>query len=325
MAGRGRSRGGPGRSVPVDGSGCACPAGTGPACAGSVDRVLDQVAPDGAVVEQRVALARCPVADDPPALGTGGQQEAEQIPLDVEHRLGEAEVPGEGVQPGLGLRVQHRLDVPGGLTRRPGRPGVHPQGTAVRGQLLDVGHDQARGGQRPLRGTQRQVLVVLVVDGVVLPAFDQPQQVRELAGDQAGRLDQGGQPGGEADQVRHVGVHVVGNDQVGPAETGGQLGAGGRAQEPHLGADAPGPGHLGDVAGRFHPEHRDATRHEMLEQISVVARHLGHQALRAESEGLGHGVGVPLGVRHPGVGIGREIGVVGENLLSGHVRRQLHQ
>lgn len=195
----------------------------------------------------------------------------------------------------------------------------------MRGEFLDVGDGQAGGGQRPLRGEQREVLVVLVVDGVVLPALDQPQQVRELQRDQPGRLHQRGQPGGEPDQVRHVGVDVVAGDQVGPAVPGGQLGAGLGPQEVHLGTDPPGPRHLRDVRRRLHPEHRDAPGDEVLEQVTVVAGHLGDQAVRAESERLGHRVGVPLGVRDPGIGIGGEIGVVGENVLPRHICRQLHE
>jgi hypothetical protein len=63
----------------------------------------------------------------------------------------------------------------------------------------------------------------------------------------------------------------------------------------------------------------------MLEQVAVVARDLGHQAGLGQAEPLGHGVGIPLGVRHPGVGVRGEVGVVGEDVFPGYVGGKLHE
>ncbi len=68
-----------------------------------------------------------------------------------------------------------------------------------------------------------------------------------------------------------------------------------------------------------------SARHEVLQQVAVVAGDLGDQAVRVEVEPVDHRVGVALGVRHPGVGVGREVGVVREDVLAGHVSRQLHE
>ena len=51
----------------------------------SVDRELDQVAPDAAEVEQRVRLARSAVADDALAVALQTDQELEQAPLHLVH------------------------------------------------------------------------------------------------------------------------------------------------------------------------------------------------------------------------------------------------
>ena len=48
----------------------------------AVDGVLEQIAADTAVVEQRVALTGCAVADDPLALGVAVEQEAQQLVAD---------------------------------------------------------------------------------------------------------------------------------------------------------------------------------------------------------------------------------------------------
>ena len=90
-----------------------------------------------------------------------------------------------------------------------------------------------------------------MIDGVVLPPFDQPEQMRELQRDQAVVLDQRAQAGREAPDVRHVGEDVVPGHQVGPAVLLGDLPAGLGAQELDDGPDAPGASRLGDVRGRL--------------------------------------------------------------------------
>ena len=58
---------------------------------------------------------------------------------------------------------------------------------------------------------------MLVVDRVVLPSLDQPQQVRELQRHRALVLDQRTQSGRETPDIGDVGEDVVRGDQVGPA------------------------------------------------------------------------------------------------------------
>ena len=53
--------------------------------------------------------------------------------------------------------------------------------------------------------------------------------------------------------------------------------------------------------------------------IDTVSEFLG------EAEPVDGGLHVLLRVRHPGVGVRREVGVVAEDVLACHVRRQLHQ
>ena len=63
----------------------------------------------------------------------------------------------------------------------------------------------------------------------------------------------------------------------------------------------------------------------MLEQVAVVAGQLHHLAVRAEPEALDHRLHVVARVSHPGVRVGREVGVLGEDLLRRHELLELHQ
>ena len=57
--------------------------------------------------------------------------------------------------------------------------------------------------------------------------------------------------------------------------------------------------------------------HEILEQIAVIAGQFHHQAVVAQLEALDHQLGVGLGMGQPTVGIGGEIGVLGEDMFRG--------
>ena len=67
-----------------------------------------------------------------------------------------------------------------------------------------------------------------------------------------------------------------------------------------------------DVRRRVDPEHRHALRQEVLEQVAVVRGELDDEALGAEAEPVGDHVRVGARVLDPGVGVGREVGVLGK-------------
>ena len=123
---------------------------------------------------------------------------------------------------------------------------------------------------------------MLVIDGVVLVAFDQPQQVRNLDADPTGVGNQRTQPLAEVDDVGNVCEHIVGDDQIGLAVPGCHITTGLLAEEHDLGVDAPVPSHLGNVGGGLDPERSDATRDAVLQQVAVVARHLNDEGLTPE-------------------------------------------
>ena len=114
----------------------------------AVDRVVEQVGADPAVVEQRVALARGAVADDLLALAAEPDQELEQRPLRLLHVLGEPRV-ALGRAQALVLLAREQLGDRGRrLVRAAGVLRVDAQRAAVRPQLLDVVDARARARAR---------------------------------------------------------------------------------------------------------------------------------------------------------------------------------
>ena len=191
----------------------------------------------------------------------------------------------------------------------------------MRAELIHVDHPQPGGGQRMRGGQQRQVREMLMVDRVVLPPLDQPEQVRELERHQARVLDQRAQSRGEAADIRHMSEDVIRGDQVSSPVLLPDPLAGLRPEELDFRPDAARPGSLGHVGGRLYPEHRDSAGRKVLQQVAIVASHLDDLAVSREAEPADHRLRVPPGMRYPGVGVRGEVGVVGKDVLARHVGR----
>jgi hypothetical protein len=84
-------------------------------------------------------------------------------------------------------------------------------------------------------------------------------------------------------------------------------------------------GDFGDVSRGFDAQGGNLARNEMLEQIAVVAGDFDHVTLAMELKTLNHPLCVNAGVFHPAIGIGREIGVIAEDMLRANISFQLHQ
>ena len=69
----------------------------------------------------------------------------------------------------------------------------------------------------------------------------------------------------------------------------------------------------------------DAARQEVLEEVAVVRRELDDEALAAETEPFGDRVDIAPCVLDPGIGVRREIGVLGEDLVGSDERRDLRE
>ena len=171
------------------------------------------------------------------------------------------------------------------------------------GQLFDIEDGQAVRGENLAGRMQREVGVMLVVDGVEFAALNQVKQVGEFEGGHAGWLEQDAEAFDEVVDVGHVSQHVVGRHQIGGV-VGCQGASGFGAKEEDFGGDALGDGGFGAVAGGFDAQDGDAGGVEVLEEIAVVAGDFHHPVAWAEAEALHHGPGVAPRVIEPGVGEG---------------------
>ena len=150
-----------------------------------------------------------------------------------------------------------------------------------------------------------------MIDRVELPLRHQAEQVVELQRDHAARFEQDAKAGDEVVEVRHVGQHVIGHDQMRTPARGGQLAGHVRAEESHHGGDAPADRLFGDVGGRLDAQRVHPFRHQVLEQVAVVARDLDDAIPSVQVQTRGDHVGVGLRMPEQRRRIRREVLVVG--------------
>ena len=155
-------------------------------------------------------------ATDRPSLAAL-DEEVEQVALDLQDLPGESGMTGECVQSGEVLLFEERFHALGGLTRLLLGTRVDAERATMGVELLDVDDTQPRRGQGSGGGEEREVRVVLVIDGVELTPLHQTKQMRELEGDQARVLHQCPQTCREVPDVGDVSEHVVRDDQIGPS------------------------------------------------------------------------------------------------------------
>ena len=74
-----------------------------------------------------------------------------------------------------------------------------------------------------LDGHEREIRIVLVVDGVELDVLDEFEQVRELEGRSALRFQERRDPGNEIVELRHVREHVIRDNEIGTAALAREL------------------------------------------------------------------------------------------------------
>ena len=161
-------------------------------------------------------------------------------------------------------------------------PREQSQRSAVDLQPLHVKDLQTVTREERHQRRHREIEHVLVVDGVELDVLHEVASVGELEGDPTARLQQRGETGDEAVDVRHVGEDVVAEDEVRLPALRRQFRGELASEEPREGRDTGGHGDLGDVRGRLDAEARHAGGDEVLQQIAVVAGDLDHEALPSE-------------------------------------------
>ena len=96
-----------------------------------------------------------------------------------------------------------------------------------------------------------------MVDGIKLFLLHQPQQMRELHGNDALRLEDDFHAGNKIINIRNVGKHVVAEQKISFAPAASQFGCGFHAEEFGQCGHPRGHGHFGDVLRGFYAQNRD--------------------------------------------------------------------
>ena len=154
-----------------------------------------------------------------------------------------------------------------------------------------------------------------MVDRVELHLPDEVEQVRELHGQHAVRLEQQAQASDEVVDVGNVGKDVIRDQQVRGPALRGEPSCGSHPEKSALGRHAPGHGGGGDVARRLDAQRGNAAGKKILEQIAVVARYLDDKRSAVELEPFARFRGKVPAMSQPAFGYGREVGIVDEDLL----------
>ncbi len=154
----------------------------------AVDRVVDEVGSDAAVVQQGIALARCAVSGHRLVLSLRTAMRNSSSLRFVSFTCSvECPVGVEPVRVRPALRALLRFA--DGWFDRPrhvlGVSRVDPQRAPVGRDLLDVEQRQAVGGEHLFHREQREIGEVLVVDRIELVSLHQAHEMRELHRDHA--------------------------------------------------------------------------------------------------------------------------------------------
>ena len=120
-------------------------------------------------------------------------------------------------------------------------------------------------------------------------------------------------------EIRDLGQHVVADHKICCHAFRHHLPSGLTSKESQQGRHTLLFRHLGDVGGGFHAQHGNPFLHEILQQVSVVAGELHHQALGAQVQALRDHVHVVRRMFEPAVRVGREIGVFRKDVLGADI------
>ena len=125
---------------------------------------------------------------------------------------------------------------------------------------------------------------MFVIDRVKFSSLDQAKQMWKLKGHHSTRLEQFSNACNEVIDIRHVGKHVVGHDEVGALACSDKLERRFPSEEFRERWHARRVCDVRHVARRLDAQHRHRNVLEVLEQRTIVARNLHHQTLRPKFE-----------------------------------------
>src|SRR5882762_7608024 len=202
---------------------------------------------------------------------------------------------------------------------------IYAQRAAMSGNFLDIENLQSMSMQNAVGCQQGKIREMFVIDGVEFIVFDQAGQVRKLQRENSVGFQQQLEAFDEIIDVRHLRQHIVADNQVRRFSFARKFQRELRPEKTSQRGHALFDGHFGHVCGRFDSEDRYAPFYEVLQEVTVVTCNLNDKTLRAQSESFGYLCRVLFAVLQPGIGIGREIKIIAENVFGAFEFLQLHK
>ena len=123
---------------------------------------------------------------------------------------------------------------------------------------------------------------MLVINRIKFTMIHQVHHIRRFDHRHTIILENGVDAGDKTIQVRHMGQHIVGQEDICPFTRFSQLGCQFTAEESNQGRHTGSAGCFSRGLGWVNPQHRDALLHEILEHIAIIAGCLNHQTLAIE-------------------------------------------
>ena len=198
--------------------------------------------------------------------------------------------------------------------------GVDAKRTAVRWQFFHVEYLNPCASRMRTVVSIEEIREVLVIDRIELVVFDQPQKMRKLKRQNCLRFEQNLQALDKIVQIRDLRQHVVSRAPGRRSGLRPPTPSPADAEKPHQRVGTPfSMATFATFAAGSMPSTGTLLLNEILQQVTVIARDFDHKALAAKAKALNHFVAVILGVLQPGIGIGREIRVVAEDILSARI------
>src|SRR5688572_6455735 len=159
---------------------------------------------------------------------------------------------------------------------------------AVRAELANVEQPQTVRCEYPPDRRKRKIREVLVIDRIELIQIHELHEMRELERRDSALREQLLHAGDEIVEVGHVGEHVVAEDQLRGSVRGAKIGRGLLAEKADDGRNSLGDSRVGRALRGLDAETLYVASHEMLEQISVVARDLHDERIPTDAVILHH-------------------------------------
>src|SRR6185503_19577976 len=164
----------------------------------------------------------------------------------------------------------------------------------MRRNLFDVEYSKPMLRENFFDGAERKIGEVFMIDGVELVICHDPHEVREFHRHDALWFEQYLEALHEIIEIGHMRQYVIADDEVRLPPLGRQLPCCLCTEKFYQGGNAVFDGDLGYVFCRLDAHHRNSSGHEILQQISIIARNFDDITLTAQLEAIDHQIRIRL-------------------------------